>query len=254
MLTNSGSAFGGVPGAELPRFEMQPDIAHLRIGVWSDDPVSPVDAGVKTVIENAAGQLEDAGAEIDTEIRPAIAPADLHRTYMQLLNAALSPGTPSQLWAELVDKATSGADDSLDDVVLFARDTTTAHRNWLSANERRAHAQQAWDEVFERVDVVLAPIQPVAAFPHDIETPYGKRTLTVNGAEVPYRGILFWAGLATMPLLPAVAIPAGHTAEGLPVGMQLIGPKWSDHKILSIGEVLTSVLGQRFRPPPLVTG
>ena len=49
-----------------------------------------------------------------------------------------------------------------------------------------------------------------------------------------------------MPLLPSVAIPVGHTAEGLPVGMQLIGPKWSDHRILSIGEELSSVLGRHF--------
>ena len=101
---------------------------------------------------------------------------------------------------------------------------------------------------------MIAPIQPVAAFPHDTERSYGKRTLSVNGSDAPYRGILFWAGLATMPHLPSVAIPIGQTAEGLPVGMQLIGPKWSDHKILSIGEEISSVLGQHFTPPPLVTG
>ena len=141
-----------------------------------------------------------------------------------------------------------------DDAVMFARDSTLAHRDWLAANERRAHAQHAWADVFENVDVMIAPIQPVAAFPHDIERSYGKRTLSVNGSETPYRDILFWAGLATMPHLPSVAIPIGQTAEGLPVGMQLIGPKWSDHKILSIGEEISSVLGHHFTPPPLVTG
>ena len=254
VLTNSASAFGGAPGAELPRFETQPDIADLRIGVWSDDPVAPVDNSVKDLIEDAAERLADAGAEVDNEIRPAIAADDLHRTYMQLLNAAMSPGTPRHLWNDLIEKAASAAVDTDDAAEMFAMDTTIAHRNWLSANERRAHAQRAWDDVFERVDVVLAPVLPVAAFPHDIERPYGKRTLRVNGADVPYRNMLFWAGLATMPLLPSVSIPVGHTAGGLPVGMQLIGPKWSDHKILSIGEELTSVLGERFTPPPLVTG
>jgi amidase len=136
---------------------------------------------------------------------------------------------------------------------MFARDSTLAHRDWLAANERRAHAQHAWADVFENVDVMIAPIQPVAAFPHDNEQPYGKRSLSVNGTDAPYRGILFWAGLATMPHLPSVAIPIGQTADGLPVGMQLIGPKWSDHKILSIGEEISSVLGQHFTPPPLVS-
>ncbi|MEL6894246.1 MAG: amidase family protein, partial [Actinomycetota bacterium] len=108
--------------------------------------------------------------------------------------------------------------------------------------------------VFDEVDVLIAPIQPVPAFPHDHDRPYGERTLTVNGADVPYRNVLFWAGLATMPHLPSVAIPIGHTVDGLPVGMQLIGPKWSDHMIISMAEEISSVLGQHFAPPPLVTG
>lgn len=253
VLTNSGTAFGGAPGAELPRFEQQPDIADLRIGVWSDDQVAPVDDSVKRLIEDAAARLAAEGARVDGELRPSIPSEDLHRTYMRLLNSTMSPGIPSGMWDDLVSKA-GGSDETVDDDgVMFARDSTLSHRGWLSAHEQRAHAQRAWAEVFDRVDVVMAPIQQVAAFPHDNERPYGKRTLNVNGTDAPYRGILFWAGLATMPHLPSVAIPVGHTAEGLPVGVQLIGPKWSDHKIISIGEEISSVLGQHFTPPPLVT-
>ena len=252
VLTNSGSAFGGVPGAELPRFEQQPDITDLRIGVWSDDAMAPVDRSVKDLIEDAARRLSDEGAAVDTEIRPSIASSDLHRNYMQLLNSAMSPSIPNDMWDGLVAKAGGSAQHTEDAALMFARDSALAHRDWLAANERRAHAQHAWAEVFEDIDVMIAPIQPVAAFPHDIERPYGKRTLSVNGTDAPYRGILFWAGLATMPHLPSVAIPIGHTPDGLPVGMQLIGPKWSDHKILSMGEEISSVLGQHFTPPPLV--
>ncbi len=253
VLTNSGSAFGGVPGAELPRFEQQPDIADLRIGVWSDDPVAPVDSSVKDLVERAAGVLGDEGARIDGEIRPAVASADLHRTYMRLLNSTMSPGIADDRWDGIVAKSDRSEDFVDDDAVMFARDSALSHRGWLAANEQRARAQAAWTEVFADVDVMIAPIQPVAAFPHDVDRPYGKRTLLVNGSDDPYRNILFWAGLATMPHLPSVAIPIGHTSEGLPVGMQVIGPKWSDHKILSMGEEISSVLGQHFTPPPLVT-
>jgi amidase len=254
VLTNSGSAFGGMPGAELPRFEQQPDIADLRIGVWSDDSMAPVDSSVKDLVEDAARRLSDEGAQVDNEIRPAVASSDLHRNYMQLLNSTMSSGIPSDKWDKLVAKAGGNAEHTEDYAVMFARDSALAHRHWLQANERRAHAQQAWADVFDNVDVVIAPIMPTAAFPHDTERPYGKRTLSVNGSDAPYRDILFWAGLATMPHLPSVAIPIGHTADGLPVGMQLIGPKWSDHKILSIGEEISSVLGQHFVAPPLVAG
>lgn len=257
VLTNSSTAFGGAPGAVLPRFEQQPDIVDLRIGVWSDDALAPVDGSVKQLVEAAAATLESAGAKVDSEIRPAVPTEDLHRTYMQLLNAAMSPGTPNDMWDALVDKASGSHDLSddaaADDAVMFARDTTMAHRTWLSANERRAHAIAAWNDVFDEVDVMLAPIQPVAAFEHDNGRPYGKRTFQVNGADAPYRSILFWAGLATMPHLPSVAIPIGRTADGLPVGMQLIGPKWSDHMLISMAEEISSVLGQHFTPPPMVT-
>ena len=55
-----------------------------------------------------------------------------------------------------------------------------------------------------------------------------------------------------MPLLPAVTIPVGATPEGLPIGVQVIGPKWSDHKLLGMSEEIASVLGARFTPPPMV--
>lgn len=254
VLTNSGSAFGGVPGAELPRFEQQPDVADLRIGVWSDDAMAPVDDSVKRLVDGAAARLGGEGADIDDEIRPSIGSADLHRTYMQLLNSTLSSEIPDDKWDRVVEKAGGTEEFTDDDNLMFARDSAISHRGWMAAAERRAHAQHAWATVFESVDVMIAPIQPVAAFPHDHERSYGKRTLTVNGADTPYRGILFWAGIATMPHLPSVAIPVGHTDEGLPVGMQIIGPKWSDHKIISIAEEISSVLGQHFTPPPLVTG
>ena len=254
VLTNSGSAFGGVPGAELARFEQQPDIANLRIGVWSDDAMAPVDDSVRNLVEGAAARMGDEGAQIDGEIRPAITSSDLHRTYMRLLNSAMSPGIPAEMWDALGAKTGASEEYSEDAAVMFARDSALSHRSWLSANERRAHAQRAWAGVFENVDVMIAPIQPVAAFAHDIERPYGKRTFNVNGVDAPYGGILFWAGLATMPHLPSVAIPIGHTADGLPVGMQVIGPKWSDHKILSIAEEISSVIGHHFVPPPIATG
>ncbi len=253
VLTDSDTAFGGVPGAALPRFEQPPRVTDLRIGLWSDDAVAPVDDSVKQLIEGAATQLGEAGARIDPEIRPAISSPDLHRTYMRLLNSTMSSGIPAKMWDKVVAKA-GGSEDAIDDdAIMLARDSALSHRGWLVADELRAHAQHAWAEVFDEVHVVMAPIQPVAAFPHDVERSYGKRTFLVNGAEAPYRSILFWAGIATMPHLPSVAIPVGQTAEGLPVGVQLIGPRWSDHKIISIAEEICSTLGQHFTAPPMVS-
>jgi amidase len=253
ILTNSSTAFMGVPGAALPVLDGPADIADMRLGVWSDDPLSPVDNVVKGMIEAAAATLESAGAAVDAEARPAVPSEVLHDTYNRLLTSALSAGFPETEWVKAVAAAGGEYGPSDNHNVAFARRLTLPHRDWIRADEARAQAQAAWATLFESVDAVLAPIQPVPPYPHDIDRPYGKRTLTVNGAEVPYGNQLFWAGIATLPLLPSVAIPLGLTDDGLPVGVQLIGPMWSDHKLLGMGEEIASVLGVRFTPPPLVT-
>ena len=249
ILTASQTAFGGVPGAALPMFTSPPDIVNLRVGIWSDDPVAPVDAGVRSVVEQVGADLEAAGALVDTEIRPTIASEKLFDIYLRLLNSEMSTTGDAEHFAALVKRG-EGDDDEIG--TLFARNATMRHRDWLRADEARAHAMVAWERVFEEVDVVVAPAAPVPAFPHDIERSYNARTLHVNGQELPYSNLLFWAGLATMPLLPAVTIPVGMTADGLPIGVQVIGPKWSDHKLLGMGEEIASVLGARFTPPPMV--
>ena len=55
-----------------------------------------------------------------------------------------------------------------------------------------------------------------------------------------------------MPHLPSLAIPLGLSEDGLPIGIQLIGPMWSDHKLCSMGEEIASVLGVLRTPCVLV--
>lgn len=252
VLSRSATAFKGVPGATLPRFKSQPDIEELRIGLWSDDAMSPVDNGTKSKIEAAATELAAGGARVDNEIRPDVSSDELHSTYLTLLHAAMSAELPDSEWAAHLEKAGGSWEPTNDEALSYARGVTIPHREWMKAHESRVRAQLAWETMFHDVDLMIAPVQPVTAFPHDTEQGYGKRRLSVNGADVPYGNILFWAGIATMPLLPSVVIPLGTDDHGLPVGMQLIGPMWSDHQLLSMGEEIASVLGSRFTPPPLV--
>ena len=249
ILTGSQTAFGGAPGATLPMFTSPPDIADLRIGIWSDDIVAPVDAVVKAAVGRVAVDLEAAGAFVDADVRPAVSSEEQFELYLRLLNSSMSTGHSREVFDSLVERAAAGADDA---GTRFAQHATMSHRDWIRANEARLRAGAAWAEVFDEVDVVIAPAVPVPAFPHDIERSYNQRTLLVNGEQHPYSNILFWAGIATMPHLPAVTIPVATSPDGLPIGVQVIGPKWSDHKLLGMGEEIASVLGARFTPPPRV--
>jgi amidase len=75
------------------------------------------------------------------------------------------------------------------------------------------------------------------------------RTLRVNGVERPYFGQLFWAGLATASFLPATIAPAGLGAEGLPVGVQIVGPEFGDLSTIWLAGQLAGLIGG-FQAPP----
>jgi amidase len=59
----------------------------------------------------------------------------------------------------------------------------------------------------------------------------------------------FWCGLATASYLPAAVVPAGRDAQGMPVGVQIIGPYLGDYTVLAFAELIEQLTGG-FRPPP----
>jgi amidase len=73
--------------------------------------------------------------------------------------------------------------------------------------------------------------------------------MRINDADHPYFAQLFWAGLATAPFLPSTVAPVGLTAEGLPVGMQIVGPEFADLSTIWLAGELARLFGG-FQPPP----
>ena len=73
--------------------------------------------------------------------------------------------------------------------------------------------------------------------------------MLIDGQAHPYFCQTFWAGLAGISLLPATVIPGGLSAEGLPIGVQMIGPAYSDIKLIQIAQRLEQ-LGFAFKAPP----
>ena len=126
------------------------------------------------------------------------------------------------------------------------------HRAWGTANEARTKLRYAWHEFFERFDVLLTPVAATAAFRHDRNPNRDERTVLVNGKSVPYAEQLFFAGLASLSYLPATAAPIGLTAEGLPVGLQIIGPECEDPTTIEFARLLAAEIGG-FVPPPAYT-
>ena len=59
-----------------------------------------------------------------------------------------------------------------------------------------------------------------------------------------------WCGAIGSVLLPVVTLPTGPASDGLPVGVQVIGPYLSDRRLLEIARRLDEAAGSGFVPPP----
>ncbi len=241
-------------GTLAARTQAPPELGSLRIGLWLSQPEFALDPQVKAVLEAFADQLRREGAEV-TPITSPVVVESLLDAYRTLLAALLAQDMPTaqlnamqriRAPAKLALKLGAGRDSWAG----LALDYTASHLDWLAADEARARLAAQIRGVFSRFDVILAPVGPVAAFPHD-HRPFQRRTLSLSdGSKAPYLALLGWIALATACGLPATAIPAGQTAAGLPVGAQLIGPRGADSRTLAIAEAIEDRLGGFIAPPP----
>ena len=102
----------------------------------------------------------------------------------------------------------------------------------------------------------LLPTAFVPAFPHNhSEAPPGplvgrldERVITTAKGPRAYTDMFFWISFATLGGLPATTAPAGLTRDGLPVGIQIIGPYREDATPIDLAGRLADVVGG-FRPP-----
>ncbi len=236
-------------GLQVKLPHLRKEVQDLKVAVWEDDGVAPVDVKVVQKVRNVANTIESLGAHVDWEARPDVEVDELLRTYQCLLNATLHCRIPIQEYREIVDALadTDEFDDSPETKVQFS--PIARYRDWVQFNEARTKVRWAWHEFFTRYDVLLAPIMATSAYPHD-HGPLGERTITVNGEPQPYFKQLFWAGLAINAYLPSTVLPTGLCeVDELPIGVQLIGPEYGDMTTIEVAHILEQE-GYRFTPPP----
>ena len=133
---------------------------------------------------------------------------------------------------------------------MAARSLAGRYRSWARADGLRQRQRAAWAGFFEHYDVVLAPVMPTAAYPHDVEGEITDRSVDVDGLAVPHMLMMAWMGAIGSVLLPVVTLPVRRTPENLPVGVQVIGPFLSDRRLLRIAGLLDEMAGAGFTPPP----
>ncbi|MHA6630605.1 amidase [Pseudonocardia sichuanensis] len=224
-------------------------IRDFRVLVLDEHPLIPTGSAVRAAVNRVVDALVAGGARVERHhpLLPDLVEAAT--LYTQLLFSGSVARFPVEAYEQLRARAAGlGAGDrSL--AAARLRGMVLSHRDWLEANNRRELHRHGWRQLFAEFDAVVCPVTPTPAFPHDHDPDLLGRRIEIDGVEHPFFDQLVWAGLATMPGLPATAVPAGRSPEGLPVGVQLIGPMYEDRTPLRLAELLEREIGG-FQAPP----
>jgi amidase len=223
-------------------------LKDLRVAVWATDEMSPVGTDALAAVSAVAQACKDAGATVDDSARPAFTGAESDSIYSKLMWSFMGAIVPEAQFDRLRAEAQALASDDQSERAAMMRAQTMAHRNWVVLINERDRLRWAWHAFFKQFDVVIAPIAATAAFPHD-HSPIEARIIPVDNQPRPYFDPIFWGALFGVAYLPATAIPVARSAEGLPLGVQIVGPAYGDRITIGVARLLEDA-GFRFSPPP----
>ncbi|MET0219951.1 MAG: amidase [Tardiphaga sp.] len=225
------------------------ELHDFRVLLIATDPVMPTDKAVRGAIETLADNLGKAGVSITRKspLLPDFAAST--RLYMRMLLSFLGGGFPQEIYDGAKEAVAKLPPDASGLAVERLRGLVLSHREWVQADNMRARLRAQWRELFNSFDAVICPIMPTPAYPHDHSPDQELRRIKIDGIDHVYPDQLAWPGIATLPGLPATAIPLG-LAHGLPVGVQIVGPWLEDRTPLKLAELIERAFGG-FVPPPM---
>ncbi|HEX7761869.1 MAG TPA: amidase [Caulobacteraceae bacterium] len=217
----------------------------FRVLVADEHPLLPTCGEIRTALAALATRLEAEGCRVG---RGAGALPDLEATaalQVELMMAQFSADTPDEAYAGA--RTAAAVAGPTDIATASLRGMALSHRDWIRADRRRFDLINAWRRLFEDWDAVICPAMPTLAFAHDAR-PMDQRTLSVDGADMPYLSQPLWGTLANLTGNPATAFPLGLSAEGLPMGAQIVGPYLEDRTTLAFAAHLETAFGGFTRP------
>ena len=225
------------------------ELKKFRVLLIDTDPVMPTSKSMRAAIGKLAANLGKAGATIAraSPLLPDFAASS--RLYMRMLMSFLAASFAPEIYAGALAAAAKLAPDDISLTAERLRGIGLSHRDWLMAEGGRARLRAQWRELFKSFDAVICPVMPTPAYPHDHSADQETRRINIDGKDYVYPDQLAWPGIATLPGLPATAIPIGLSPEGLPVGVQIVGPWLEDRTPLKLAELIEREFGG-FVPPP----
>ena len=230
-----------------------------RVGVIWDDEEAPVDEAVRRPLQSLVEWLARQGVQVVdlTHPQPQAGPhgqrpvdsAEAHDVYIHMLRAITGARyDPAAYEHAKAQAATLAPSDDSYRARLF-RGNTLTYRDFMQYEERKERLRQRWAAFFESFDLLICPVATTAAFPLNPHGERWERMVMVNGRPQPSTTALFWAGYPALVGLPATAIPLGQSAEGLPVGAQVVARPYADPMALRFAAWLEAEW-YGFKAPP----
>jgi len=213
--------------AETPRLPR-------RVAFSRDFGITPVDPEVAAVCEAAARRFEAMGVPVE-ETHPDFTGA--HEAFQTLRAIAFATGLAGDLEMHR-DKLKPDVIWNIEKGLrLTGEQVSRAHR-------LRGRITANLAAFFETYDLLLSPATIVSPYPVE------NRTVTECAGHV-FETYIDWLAIAfavTLTSAPALSLPCGFTAEGLPVGLQMVGPLRSEGPLLSFAAALEGELGLDLGP------
>lgn len=212
------------------------DVKDLVIGVNEDYFFHRVDSKIEKLVREGIQTLVDQGAKVKEVKIPALQYAEWAELITSLSEASAIHHS---------DLKNRPADFGDDIRLLFELGELPSAVEYLQAQQVRKQLKQDFRKAFEEVDLLAAPTLPV--LPSDI----GSDFADLNGEKVDLiNNIIRFMGPENLTGLPALTVPCG-LSEGLPVGMQFIGPAFQETAILNAGYALEQTNPMQDRKPIL---
>jgi aspartyl-tRNA(Asn)/glutamyl-tRNA(Gln) amidotransferase subunit A len=232
------------------------DLQGLRVGVPQEYFVEGTEPGVRKAVEDSIETLKSLGAEVGEcslphtrygvaayyIIAPSEASANLARYDGVKYGFSLRDGAQDIIDYVSRTRAAGFGPEVKRRIMLgtYALSSGYYDAYYLKAERVRTLIRQDFDRAFESFDVLVAPTSPTVAFKigEKVTDPYAMYLNDVFTIPANLAGI------------PGISIPGGFS-EGLPVGLQLLGPAWDEGQLLHVADAFQRVTDFHTRWPML---
>ena len=233
------------------------DISGLRIGAPREYLVDGIEPGVRAAYEAAVQQLVELGATVEETTLPLtdyalaiyyiIAPSEASANLSRFDGVKYGSSARSEGNARANIEATRGAyfGDEVKRRILIGTYALSAgyyDAYYKKAQQVRTLIRREFEQAWESFDALVTPTSPTVAFE------LGSRT------SDPVQ--MYLSDVCTIPVniagLPGISVPCG-LSDGLPVGLQFIGPQLADRTVLQVAHAYEQAAGLDLRPPDAAT-